>query len=137
VNERARIANESGAALALSIHADGDLSPGARGFDVIHPKPDAMIDPSLAKPSLFLAKSVRDALAGAGIPTANYIGREGLDARDDLAGLNLTRVPAALVELGNMRSAEEAPKLESASYRARLAAALADGLTSFLEEAQV
>jgi N-acetylmuramoyl-L-alanine amidase len=137
VNERAQIANESGAALSLSIHADGNLSPGARGFDVIHPKPDEMIDPSLAKPSLFLAESVRDALARAGIPTANYVGREGLDARDDLAGLNLSRVPAALVELGNMRSAEEVPKLESASYRARLAAAIADGLTIFLEEAQI
>ena len=136
VNERAQIANEAGAAVAISIHADGNLAPGAHGFDVIHPQPGEMVAPALAKPSLFLAEEVRDALARAGVPTANYVGSEGLDARDDLAGLNLTRVPAVLVELGNMRSADEAPKLEDPSYRARLAAALAAGLTGFLERAQ-
>lgn len=136
VNERGQIANEAGAMVAISIHADGNLAPNAHGFDVIHPKTDEMIAPTLAKPSLFLAEEVRDALAGAGVPTANYVGSEGLDARNDLAGLNLTRVPAVLVELGNMRSAEEAPKLEDARYRARLAAALAAGLLDFLEHAQ-
>ena len=41
------------------------------------------------------------------------VGSEGLDARSDLAGLNLARVPAALVELGNMREPAEASKLRA------------------------
>ncbi len=132
VDQRAEIANRAHAALALSIHADGDLAAGAHGFDVIHPATEEMVDPAMAEPSLRLAEDVRDALVGAGIPPANYVGEAGLDARSDLAGLNLTRVPAALVELGNMREPEEAAKLESSAYRHELADALAVGIVSFL-----
>jgi N-acetylmuramoyl-L-alanine amidase len=136
VNERAEIANRAGAAALISIHADGNESPGARGFDVIHALPGEMIEPSLARPSSFLASDLRDALVDAGIPPANYVGTDGLDAREDLGGLNLARVPAVLVELGNMRSSEEAIELESPNYRSGLARALASGLTEFLKEAQ-
>lgn len=136
VDERARIANRANAAALISIHADGNEAQGAHGFHVIHALPDQMVAPSLAKPSRFLAESIRNALAGAGIPTSNYVGTNGLDARDDLGGLNLSRVPAVLVELGNMRSGQEASKMESDAYRRRLARALAVGLQDFLEEAQ-
>lgn len=137
VDERAEIANRAGAAVLISIHADGDESPRARGFHVIRASPSRMVDSSLARPSLSLAKAVRDALVDAGVPTANYVGKDGIDVRDDLAGLNLARVPAILVELGNMRSAEEAEPLESPGYRSRLARALAKGLPQFFEEAQL
>ncbi len=135
INERAEIANRTSAAVALSIHADGNEALGAHGFDVIHARSDQMVDPALTQPSLFLAKDVRDALLGADVPAANYVGRHGLDARDDLGGLNLSRVPAVLVELGNMRSPEEASRLEDPRYRSRLAGALALGIRKFLEEA--
>ena len=133
VDERVAIANRAHAAVALSIHADGNEAEGAHGFDVIHPSPEEMIAPRMAGPSLNLAEDVRDALVAAGVPTANYVGEEGLDARSDLAGLNLAQVPAVLVELGNMRNAEEATELEDRGYRHELAAALAAGIVSFLQ----
>lgn len=132
VDERAEAANRADATADIAIHADGYESEGAHGFDVIHPLVDEMIAPAMAAPSLQLAVAIRDALVQSGVPPANYIGHEGLDARDDLAGLNLARVPAVLVELGNMRSAEEAAKLESPAYRRRLASALAAGLLAFV-----
>ena len=90
-----------------------ETSPRAlRGFDVIHASPRLMVNPGEAAPSLQLATRIRGALAGAGVPPANYVGENGLDEREDLAGLNLATVPAALVELGNMRSAEEAANFE-------------------------
>jgi N-acetylmuramoyl-L-alanine amidase len=66
-------------------------------------------------------------------PPANYFGSNGLDARSDLAGLNLARVPAALVELGNMREPNEASKLETPAYQRKLANALAAGIVAFLD----
>ncbi len=132
VDKRAEIANRAHAAVALSIHADGNEAEGAHGFDVIHATPEEMVAPDMAAPSLTLAEDVRDALVGAGVPPANYVGSNGLDARSDLAGLNLARVPAVLVELGNMRDAEEASKLEDSSYRRRLANALATGIVAFV-----
>lgn len=136
VDERAEAANRVNAVALISIHADGDEDQGARGFHVIHALPEQMVAPSLAKPSLFLAEAIRNALEEAGVPPSNYVGHDGLDARNDLAGLNLSRVPAVLVELGNMRSAGEASKMESDVYRQRLARALSVGVQNFLEEAQ-
>jgi N-acetylmuramoyl-L-alanine amidase len=132
VDERAEIANRAGAAVALSIHADGNLAPGAHGFDVIHASTAEMVAPGEAGPSLQLAEAERNALVAAGVPPANYVGDEGLDERSDLAGLNLAKVPAVLVELGNMREEEEAAKLADPAYRHRLADALAVGIVSFL-----
>lgn len=63
---------------------------------------------------------------------ANYIGKGGLDERSDLAGLNLAKELAILVELGNLRDPEDAARLEDSAYRRRLAAALAAGIVSFL-----
>lgn len=132
VNERAAIANRAHAAVALSIHADGNLSEGAHGFDVIHPSTVEMVAPKMAGPSLRLAQAERNALVAAGIPPANYVGSEGLDERSDLAGLNLAKVPAVLVEVGNMREPEEAVRLENPVYRHELADALVAGIVSFL-----
>jgi N-acetylmuramoyl-L-alanine amidase len=133
VDERAEIANRAQAAVALSIHADGNLAEGAHGFDVIHPSAAETVAPGEVGPSLRLAEAERDALVAAGVPPANYVGSEGLDERSDLAGLNLAKVPAVLVELGNMREAEEAAKLEDPTYRHELADALAAGIVTFLD----
>jgi N-acetylmuramoyl-L-alanine amidase len=133
IDERAEIGNRAGADAAISIHADGSESAGAHGFDVIYPASDQLVHPSIAGPSTQLATHVRDALVHAGIPPANYVGSNGLDARDDLGGLNLSSVPKVFAELGNMRSASEAAELESAAYRAQLAEALAVGIESFLQ----
>lgn len=135
VDRRAAIGNQ--AQVAISIHADGNESPGAHGFHVIYASRDEMVAPGLEGRCKLLAERIRDALVVAGVPISNYLGENGLDARDDLAGLNLSRVPAALVELGNMRSSEEAGKLENPAYRSRLAGALVSGLTQFLRQAQV
>jgi N-acetylmuramoyl-L-alanine amidase len=133
VDERAEIANRA-ADVAVSIHADGNEAPGARGFDVIHAATDEMVSPAMARPSRWLAETIRSALAQAGVPPANYVGHEGLDTRSDLAGLNLARVPAVLVELGNMRYGPEAAELEDPAYRRRLAGAIAAGLVTFLQQ---
>ena len=50
VDERAEIANRAHVAVALSIHADGNLSDDAHGFDVIHASTVEMVAPEMAGP---------------------------------------------------------------------------------------
>jgi N-acetylmuramoyl-L-alanine amidase len=132
IDRRAEIGNRADADAAISIHADGVQAPRAHGFDVVFPRRDQLVRRAIRRPSRRLAVRVRNALVGGGIPAANYVGSRGLDARDDLGGLNLSTVPKVLVELGNMRSAREAARLERARYRARLAGGLAAGIARFL-----
>ena len=132
IDRRAAIGNRSRADAAISIHADGVEAPGAHGFNVIFPRRAQLVRPAIRRPSRRLALRLRGALVQAGIPPASYVGKRGLEARGSLGGLNLSTVPKVFAELGNMRSAREAAKLESARYRSRLAAALTAGVARFL-----
>jgi N-acetylmuramoyl-L-alanine amidase len=66
------------------------------------------------------------------MPPATYVGRDGLDVRTDLGGLNLSTVPKVFIETGNMHNPTDATLLESAAFRQRAANALAHGLEKFL-----
>jgi N-acetylmuramoyl-L-alanine amidase len=124
VDQRAAIGNRAGADVALSIHADGG-PPGGRGFHVIAPRARRAVQPAIVAPSLRFARVLRARLDAIGLPRSDYLGGgTGLVTRDDLGGLNLSRVPKALVELGNMRNAADARLLERTAHRDRIALAL-------------
>ena len=107
VDERGRAGNRVGADLKLSIHADGSLRRGARGFHVIAPTDRRPLDRTTSTARRGGSPStVRAGAARRGLPVANYIaGGDGLDLRGDLGTLNLSDVPTVMVELGNMRNA--------------------------------
>jgi len=52
--------------------------------------------------------------------------------RDDLAGLNLTRVPQVLIECGNMRNVRDARLLRSPRFQRAAAEAIALAMARFL-----
>ena len=108
-------------------------APGARGFHVIVPPDRAPWTDDIAAPSMRLAGSLKARLLGKRFVVANYVaGGDGLDVRSDLGTLNLSDVPTAMVELGNMRSATEARVMTSPRGRARYARALVAGVRDFL-----
>jgi N-acetylmuramoyl-L-alanine amidase len=131
ITQRAKIGNDARADVAISVHADGG-PPGGRGFHVIYPKPIRGLNEAIVGPSRAFALDLRAALRRAGVRDANYIGRRGLSQRGDLGGLNLSKVPKVFVEMGNMRNASDARRFKRASYRARLADALAKGIGEHL-----
>jgi N-acetylmuramoyl-L-alanine amidase len=132
VNERAAIGNRAHADIALSIHADGGPASG-RGFHVIAPRARRAVQPAIVAPSLRFARALRARLDAIGLPRSSYIGAgTGLVTRDDLGGLNLSRVPKAFVELGNMRNAADARLLERTAHRDRIALALARAMRQTL-----
>ncbi len=132
VNERAAIGNRARADLALSIHADGG-PPGGRGFHVIAPLARRSVRPQIVAPSLRFARRLRARLDAIGLPRSSYIGGgAALVQRDDLGGLNLSRVPKAFVELANMRNGADARLLKSRAQRDRIAQALARAIVRTL-----
>ena len=69
-------------------------------------------------------------------PFADYLGGgKGLMVRDDLGGLNMSTVPKVFIECGNMRNAHDAKALTNPAWRQDAARGIADGLTSFVENA--
>lgn len=132
VNERAAIGNRASADLVVSIHADGSYAARARGFHLILSR--TMIGGSAVEAkSKALALHLRGLISAAGMPRSTYIGKgTALSFRSDIAGLNLSKVPGVMLEAGNMRNRKDAKLLTSATFRAKLAGALADGVVAVL-----
>ena len=132
VDARGRFGKRVGARLMVSLHADGAPSSD-RGFHVIAPTRRRPWTTDIASASLRLAKSLRTSLSRGGVPRSNYIGGgTGLDVRSDLATLNMSDVPVAMIEVGNMRNATDARRMTTARGQTRYAIAVVRGIRTYL-----
>jgi N-acetylmuramoyl-L-alanine amidase len=129
VDVRGQLAGQVGAAAFVGIHGDG-AGAGGRGFHVITSSLDPA-GPQVAAGTAALAEQLRDAMTAVE-PVSDYVGSDGLDARPDLAGLNLNAVPAVYVECGNMRNAADAALMSDPGGRDAIAGQLTAGVLAFL-----
>jgi N-acetylmuramoyl-L-alanine amidase len=129
VDERGRAGEAADADAVVSVHADGSR-PEHSGFHVALPDPP--LNPAQDAPSRALGTALRDAMRAGGFPDSDYIGREGLSPRPDLAGLNHATRPVALVECANMRNPAEAALVSTPEGRQRYADAIAAGVLAYL-----
>ncbi len=131
VTTRSQIVDDSHANVSVDIHADGGPASG-RGFAILTPIADKQNARVVAASGRF-AKLLRSSFSsGTGMPVSNYDGVDGVQPRDDLAGLNLTTVPKVLIECGNMRNATDAALLVTGSFQKRAAAAIAAAIVKFV-----
>ncbi len=131
VTTRAAIINDAHADVAVDIHADGG-PPNGRGFAVLEPVADGPNNAVIATSASF-ATIIRDTFAAdTGMPISTYDGVDGIEPRDNLAGLNLTTVPKVLIECGNMQNPTDAAILATAAFQQSAAGAMAQAITEFL-----
>jgi len=124
---RARIANASGAALFLRVHADGASSASARGTHTLTPAlrrgwTDDVYRSSRRAATLVQAELVR----ALGFPD------RGIQERSDFTGFNWADVPVILVEMGFMTNPSEDRALARPAVRGRAALGLCRGTLRFL-----
>lgn len=121
LDQRARIANEAGADLFLSIHANAALDQYARGTEVLYNPARPHGDQNYK-----LAASVYAALADTmirfGVP-----GR-GLKERTDLYVLNATNMPACLIEVAFMTNPSDLEIMMDPDKQQEIVRAIAAGL---------
>lgn len=132
VTERAAIGNDAHADAGVSIHADGG-PPDGRGFHIMEPVLIADHTEDIVEPSHELAKSIAQSYQeDTRIPASDYIGDNGINPRNDMAGMNLSTIPKVMVECGNMRNSSDAKILKDEESRQAIADAIAAGITGFL-----
>lgn len=120
LQDRAQIANRSGADLFVSIHANsmGMSRPDINGLEVYY----------YSGSSLGLAKAIQ----------RNIVQR--VDVRDRgvrqarFYVLRKTSMPAVLVETGYLTGREDAPKLSNSDYRRQMAEAIAFGILEYIKQ---
>ncbi|MYR04876.1 cell wall hydrolase [Gordonia sp. SID5947] len=139
VDQRAAAAGRSGAAVAVSLHADS-TSAGAdaskKGFHMIVPQlpvPDGTVSRVQGGEGRKASSAMRDAFVKAGFPAANYAGvTNGLQTRSDIAAVNLTKVPAVFIEMGNLSNPAEAAALSAKDGQLKYAMAVTDGILDYV-----
>jgi len=138
VDERAAAASASGADLAVSLHADSTSTkedPAKSGFHMIIPTlplPDAQAQAAQSGGGRKASAAMRDAFQKAGFKPSNYTGKNGLQTRSDIAGVNLTKVPIVFIEMGNLANPGEAKELSSPQGSTRYALAVTNGIKDYL-----
>jgi len=125
--ERARFCNVRGAALMIRIHADGSSNPSVHGVSTLVPALRRGWTDDIYGPSRRAGQLLQRELV-----TATGARDLGVVERADLTGFNWADVPAVLVETGFMSNRREAGLLRSATYRQRVAGALARAAQRFL-----
>jgi len=132
VNVRGEFGKKVGAALEVSLHGDGAPARD-HGFHVIAPTRRAPWTTDIARASLRLAKALRAGLDARHVLRSNYVGGgTALNIRSDLGTLNMSDVPVAMIEVGNMRNPSDARRMTTAKGRAVYASAVVLGIRTFL-----
>ena len=132
VDARGEFGARVDARLMVSLHADGAAS-GERGFHVIAPKARSPWTTDIARPSRRLARALRAGFDAAGIPRSTYVGDgTALSIRSDLGTLNMSDVPVAMLEVGNMRNPSDAHRMTTKKGRHRYARAVVRGIRVYL-----
>jgi N-acetylmuramoyl-L-alanine amidase len=132
VDERGEFGAKVGAQLMVSLHADGAGSSD-HGFHVIAPTARSPWTTDIAGPSRALARALRSGFDAKGIARSTYVGNgTALSIRSDLGTLNLSDVPVAMLEVGNMRNASDAHRMTTKKGRKTYARAVVKGIRLYL-----
>ena len=131
VTTRAAIINGAGSDAAVDIHADGGPA-GGRGVAVLLPVADGPNDGVISSSDQLGRLILSQFQAATAEPASSYDGVNGLQPRNDLAGLNLATEPKVLIECANMRNATDAALLMDPAWRQDTAVGLARGLSQYL-----
>ena len=137
---RTYIANRADGNFFISIHCNASRNREVDGFDVYHIPPsfedsDEFVTPAEASPSapfydasVELAKHIMSAmehrlsLPNRGIRSARFFVLKGV------------RMPAVLVEVGNISNPNEESLLEEKTYRQNISEAVAEGVLSYKQD---
>ena len=124
-SERARMAKEKNANLAIRIHADSLENSSKTGASILVPEAGGKYTSSIFEESNKCAKLIKNSMQGSGI------GINGIFERGDLTGFNWSKVPVVLVEMGFMSNYNEDQMMSNPDYQKKLMQSVADGVEEY------
>ena len=124
--ERAEIANNGSADLAIRIHADGIDDYSVTGISVLVPGSRYIEDAKLISNSRNAANLVLESLI-----KRTHAKSRGVAARDDLTGFNWSKVPVILIEMGFMTNPDEDKTLNTDHYQNEIVDGIVDGISLY------
>lgn len=121
--ERANIANNANANLAIRIHCDSFGSSDAKGASMLVPAVNGYITQDIVNISSDFGRKIIDTYT-----SEVGISNRGLVSRSDLTGFNWSKVPVVLLELGFISNPTEDNFLSRPANHTKIAEAIANGI---------
>ena len=126
--ERAEMANNVGADIFIRIHANGSENPDKKGIMTIYPSEENPFVSHLSDESYRLSKDLHDEMI-----RETEGESAGINAMDNMVGINWSKVPVTIVELGYMSNAEEDLMLNTEEYQNQLVEGMVMGIKKYFE----
>ncbi|MDR1834263.1 MAG: N-acetylmuramoyl-L-alanine amidase [Fusobacteriaceae bacterium] len=124
--ERAVLANEAGADMAVRLHADAGPTKAVSGMHMLVPSSEYVKTPGVVAESKKLAQLVlKNCVAETGAKN------RGVMERSDMTGLNWSTVPVILLEMGFMTNAQEDALLSTDAYQEKIVNGIVRGILEY------
>ncbi len=125
-SERAQLANNAGADLYLRIHANGSESNQAQGALALIPTASNPYIPELYESSKSFAETVLSSYCEA----TGFVS-QGVQETDTMTGINWSKVPVMILEMGFMTNEHDDLAMADTDFRKKMVGGIANGLDAY------
>lgn len=128
--QRAKIANESDAALFVRIHANGAENANVSGLLCCAPtRENPYLSTQVIEESIRLSQIITQTFCA-----ATGANNQGIYYVDTMTGINWCQIPVTIVEMGYMSNPAEDEAMATHQYRAKMVEGISNGIDAFLKE---
>lgn len=129
--ERALFASDNGAEIMVRVHANGDDSHTASGALTMSPSSGNPYVADLYDESNRLSQCIIDSYCA-----ATGFNNRGIIYTDDMTGINWSKIPVTIVEMGFMTHETDDRQMADPAFQETMAAGIADGIDAYFGLAQ-
>ena len=126
--ERAQMANDAGADIAVRIHANGSEDSSTNGALALIGSQTNPYVGALYDDSYHLAQCILENYC-----SSTGMRNQGIQTNDTMTGINWSRIPVMILEMGFMSNEQDDRNMQDDTYRQKMIEGIVNGITAYYD----